>query len=108
MKDKINRVIKKREGFRPFAPMVTADDANKYFEDIKELIKGYGFTSRADAELKRINAEIRRVGELPGEKMAPEAKRDRINELQGIKNRVLKGVIDQRIKAGMNKYPWED
>jgi hypothetical protein len=20
----------------------------------------------------------------------------------------LKGVIDQRIKAGMNKYPWED
>jgi len=83
-------------------------DAKKYFEDNKELIKGYGFTSRADAELKRINAEIRRVGELPGEKMAPEAKRDRINELQGIKNRVLKGVIDQRIKAGMNKYPWED
>ena len=83
-------------------------DAKKYFEDNKELIKGYGFTSRADAELKRINAEIRRVGELPGEKMAPEAKRDRINELQGIKNRVLKGVIDQRIKAVMNKYPWED
>lgn len=32
IKPKVNRVIKKREGFRPFAPMVTSDDANKYFE----------------------------------------------------------------------------
>lgn len=32
IKPKVNRVIKKREGFRPFAPMVTTDDANKYFE----------------------------------------------------------------------------
>ncbi len=32
MKDKINKVIKKREGFRPFAPMVTFEDQKKYFE----------------------------------------------------------------------------
>ena len=32
IKAKVNKVIKKREEFRPFAPMVTADDANKYFE----------------------------------------------------------------------------
>lgn len=32
MKDRINSVIKKREGFRPFAPMVTFEDQNKYFE----------------------------------------------------------------------------
>lgn len=32
MKDKINSVIKKREGFRPFAPMVTFESQNKYFE----------------------------------------------------------------------------
>ena len=32
MKDRINKVIKKREGFRPFAPMVTIDDQNTYFE----------------------------------------------------------------------------
>lgn len=32
MRDRINRVIKKREGFRPFAPMVTIDDQNTYFE----------------------------------------------------------------------------
>lgn len=32
IKPKVNRVIKKREGFRPFAPMVTFDEANNYFE----------------------------------------------------------------------------
>ena len=31
MKDKINRVIKKREGFRPFAPMVLFESQRKYF-----------------------------------------------------------------------------
>lgn len=37
MKDKINRVIKKREGFRPFAPMVTQDVQNKYFETFGDV-----------------------------------------------------------------------
>lgn len=32
MKDKINRVIKKREGFRPFAPMVVKEKQHEYFE----------------------------------------------------------------------------
>lgn len=37
MKDKINSVIKKREGFRPFAPMVCFDKQTDYFES-KEYI----------------------------------------------------------------------
>lgn len=32
MKDKINKVIKKREGFRPFAPMVQKEFQTQYFE----------------------------------------------------------------------------
>lgn len=32
IKAKVNKVIKKREAFRPFAPMVTAEYADKYFE----------------------------------------------------------------------------
>jgi carbamoyltransferase len=32
MKDRINKVIKKREGFRPFAPMVTKEKQEIYFE----------------------------------------------------------------------------
>jgi carbamoyltransferase len=31
MREKLNFVIKKREGFRPFAPSVLAEDVNKYF-----------------------------------------------------------------------------
>lgn len=32
MRDKINRIVKKREGFRPFAPSVKAEYANEFFE----------------------------------------------------------------------------
>lgn len=32
MKDRINKVIKKREGFRPFAPMVTKDKQHIFFD----------------------------------------------------------------------------
>jgi carbamoyltransferase len=32
MKDRINKVIKKREGFRPFAPMVIKEKQHDYFE----------------------------------------------------------------------------
>ena len=37
MREKLNRVIKKREGFRPFAPSVTLEKAKEYF-DIKEPV----------------------------------------------------------------------
>jgi carbamoyltransferase len=32
MKDRINRIIKEREGFRPFAPVVLEEEASQYFE----------------------------------------------------------------------------
>lgn len=32
MKERINAIVKKREPFRPFAPMVLLEDAGKYFE----------------------------------------------------------------------------
>lgn len=32
MKNIINKIVKKREGFRPFAPIVKLEDVNKYFE----------------------------------------------------------------------------
>jgi carbamoyltransferase len=37
MKDRINKVIKKREGFRPFAPMVTKEKQSKFFEIIDDI-----------------------------------------------------------------------
>lgn len=35
MKNKINAIVKKRENFRPFAPMVLLEDSQKYFEMTK-------------------------------------------------------------------------
>lgn len=32
MRDRINRLVKKREGFRPFAPVVTSERATQFFE----------------------------------------------------------------------------
>ncbi|GAA3743604.1 carbamoyltransferase [Spinactinospora alkalitolerans] len=32
MRDRLNAVVKQREGFRPFAPVVTEEDADTYFE----------------------------------------------------------------------------
>ena len=37
MKARVNRVIKKREGFRPFAPMVKAEEQTKYFDYKKDV-----------------------------------------------------------------------
>jgi carbamoyltransferase len=37
MKDRINKVIKKREGFRPFAPMVVKSKQNEYFEMTEDV-----------------------------------------------------------------------
>lgn len=37
MKDKINKVIKKREGFRPFAPMVVKDKQHIYFDMVDDI-----------------------------------------------------------------------
>ena len=37
MREKLNYIVKKREGFRPFAPSVPLEDAGRYF-DIKEPV----------------------------------------------------------------------
>jgi carbamoyltransferase len=37
MKDRINAVIKKREGFRPFAPMVTKEKQHEFFEMVDDI-----------------------------------------------------------------------
>jgi carbamoyltransferase len=37
MKSKINRIVKKREGFRPFAPIVKWEAMETYFENDKEI-----------------------------------------------------------------------
>ena len=51
MQQKLNLKVKKREGFRPFAPMVLKEDAKKYFKDI-DTSKYMLFTYEIKDELK--------------------------------------------------------
>lgn len=37
MRDKLNFIIKEREGFRPFAPSVPAEEASKFFNVVEEV-----------------------------------------------------------------------
>jgi carbamoyltransferase len=52
MKSRVNRVIKKREGFRPFAPMVKEEDRAKYF-DYKLLVPFMNQVVRVKAEHRK-------------------------------------------------------
>jgi hypothetical protein len=76
-------------------------EAKKYFEENKGLIIAHGYTSGVETPLKKVNAEIRRVSDLPASKMSADAKRERMTELQNIKNNTLKDVIEVRKKAGL-------
>jgi hypothetical protein len=79
------------------------EEAAEWFKENKKLIQVYGYTSSIEADLKRLNGEIRRLADLPGEKMSPDEKRKRMTELQEIKGRMLKDVISMRKRAGFDE-----
>jgi hypothetical protein len=79
------------------------EEAAEWFKENKQLIQVYGYTSGIEADLKRLNGEIRRLSDLPSEKMGPDAKRKRMTELQELKGRILKDVISMRKRAGLDE-----
>lgn len=79
------------------------EEAAEWFKENKDLIRVYGYTSSVESNLKELNGEIRRIGDLPEGKMNSKQKRERINELQQIKMRVLRDVISMRKRAGLDE-----
>lgn len=79
------------------------EEAAEWFKENKDLIRVYGYTSSVESNLKELNGEIRRIGDLPEGKMDSKQKRERINELQQIKMRVLRDVISMRKRAGLDE-----
>lgn len=57
MRVKLNRVIKKREGFRPFAPSVTLEKAKNYFE-INEPVPYMNIVAKNKTELFKAATHI--------------------------------------------------
>jgi len=78
------------------------DEADQYFKDHEGAIKAYGFSSQVGKDgLVKINAEIRRLSDLPADKMTPEEKRQQINFFKKKKEDILEQTIKFRESAGL-------
>jgi predicted NodU family carbamoyl transferase len=64
-KERINSMIKKREAYRPFAPVVTAEAAQTYF-DIPETAANYDFMSFVVSVREDKRAELGAVTHIDG------------------------------------------
>ena len=99
--DLSERANEKYNTFMSLNKPLHAEEAKKYFQENKGLIVAHGYTAGIEAQLKKLNAEIRRTSDLPSAVMSPDAKRERMTELQNVKNNMLKDVIEVRKKAGL-------
>jgi hypothetical protein len=99
--DLAERANEKYNTFMSLNKPLHAEEAKKYFQENKGLITAHGYTAGVESQLKKLNAEIRRTSDLPSAVMSPDAKRERMTELQGIKNNMLKDVIEMRKRAGL-------
>jgi len=77
------------------------EEGKEWFNDHKGEITAYGFTESANQSLVNVNAEIRRIEDLPASKMTPELKRQKIDEYKRIKENILEQTIQFRLKAGL-------
>jgi len=74
-----------------------ADEAEKYFDKNKSTIMVHDYIVNAEAGLKEINAEIRRLSDDP--RLTPAEKRERITVFQQQKNDILESVNQERLRA---------
>jgi hypothetical protein len=77
------------------------EEAKQWFAENKGAIQASGFTAAAGKSLIDINANIRRLDDLPETKMSPEEKRKQINFYKTKKEEILEQTIKFRLKAGM-------
>jgi hypothetical protein len=95
------RSDKKYETFVDLMKKQRTKEGQEYRIENKGLIAAHGFVTAADADLKRINAEIRRLSDLPEAKMSSDEKRARITRFQNEKNNILEQTIKFRLRAGL-------
>ena len=72
-------------------------EAEKYFDQNKLTIMVHDYIVNAEAGLKEINAEIRRLSDDP--RLTPAEKREQITIFQQQKNDILESVNQERLRA---------
>lgn len=87
--------------FKTYNRLVNRDEkeAEAYFNRHPNLIAYYQYTSQMDTDLKKINAEIRFIGESRDGGFTPAMKKEQIQELLEIKQDILEGVERFRKEA---------
>jgi len=77
------------------------EEAQQWFNDHKGEIQASGFTGQAGKALIDINAQIRRIEDLPASQMSPDEKRQQINFYKKKKEEILDQTIKFRLSAGL-------
>jgi hypothetical protein len=85
-------VLKKHETFEKLIDRGDRKEAEQYLAKNKKVIAMYEYIVEADAELKEVNAEIKRLGESKGINLSPQERRDRITKFQEVRNKILSPV----------------
>jgi hypothetical protein len=85
-------VLKKHETFEKLIDRGDRKEAEEYLAKNRRLIAMYEYITEADAELKEVNAEIKRLGESKGIPLTPQERRDRITKFQEVRNKILSPV----------------
>lgn len=90
MRERLNYVIKKREGFRPFAPSVIEEDANKYF-NIEEPVPHMNQVVKA--KVKNLQAATHIDGSCRVQTVSKDQNLRYYNLLQEVKALTGRGVV---------------
>ena len=76
-------------------------DAQVWFKNHEGAIQAYGFTEAAGKGLQEINAQIRRLEDMPANKLSPADKRQQIDFYKKRKEEILEQTIKFRLSAGL-------
>jgi hypothetical protein len=85
-------VLKKHNTFEKLIERGDRKEAEEYLAKNRRLIAMYEYITEADAELKEVNAEIKRLGESKGIPLTPQERRDRLTKFQEVRNKILSPV----------------
>jgi hypothetical protein len=73
--------------------------ANEYLKKNRALVPMNDYITQMDSELQEINSEIRRIGTSRTLSMPPEKRRQEIEKLEAMKERMLYSIKSMRLRA---------
>jgi len=89
-------VTKKHQTWQKMMDREDYDAADKYLEKHGDVVSMYEYVNEAEAELKEINAEIRRLGETRSKDETPKERRKDIEDFKRLKQEILDPVKELR------------